>query len=121
MDLINYLEKSLKSAIEQSGNMRKFSEQVGMDYSTINRFNSGVNAIENMPLKTMIRLFPDLKIYCLKSDYPTEVISSEPSIGDDIILDQLSILVKDLQPREKIRLLTFVAANFGCKIKEDTK
>lgn len=38
-----YLKKSLQKAISLAGNMRKLAEERDMDYSTINRFNSGDN------------------------------------------------------------------------------
>ena len=80
-----YLKRSLQKAISLAGNMRKLAEERDMDYSTINRFNSGDNAIENMPLKTMMKLFPELKTYCFLSDIPQEV--HPPTVSDGNIRD----------------------------------
>ena len=120
MELADYLKKSLQKAIDRAGNMRKLAEDRGMDYSTINRFNSGENAIENMPIKTLSKLFPEITIYCFPEDIPT-MLQSPPSVGDAEIIDELSDMVKQLQPREKLKLLTLVAANFGEKIREEAK
>ena len=117
MELSDYLKGSLRKAIERAGNMRKLAELIDMDYSTINRFNSGQNAIENMPIKTLVKLFPELKVYCFTEDIPV-MQQSPPTVGDAEIIDELSGLVKHLQPREKVKLLTLVAANFGEKLWE---
>lgn len=117
MELSGYLKGSLRKAIERAGNMRKLAELIDMDYSTINRFNSGQNAIENMPIKTLVKLFPELKVYCFTEDIPV-MQQSPPTVGDAEIIDELSGLVKHLQPREKVKLLTLVAANFGEKLRE---
>lgn len=120
MDLEDYLKKSLQKAIDRAGNMRKLAESRGMDYSTINRFNSGDNAIENMPVKTLFKLFPEISIYCFPEDLPVK-FETPPSVGDAEIIDELADLVKQLRPREKLKLLTLVAANFGEKITETIK
>lgn len=69
MNIEMYVKSSLTQAIKEAGNMRKLSEKVKVDYSTINRFNSGDNEIGNMPLKTLIKLFPELQILCFNSDF----------------------------------------------------
>lgn len=120
MELEIYLKKSLKKAIDRAGNMRKLSEERGMDYSTINRFNSGDNAVENMPVKTLVKLFPEVKIYCFPEDVPV-LLNTTAGIGDAEILDELSNILRHLQPSEKVRLLTLVAANFGENIRKETK
>ena len=101
-----YLAKSLQKAIAQAGNMRKLAEERGMDYSTINRFNSGDNAIENMPLKTMVKLFPELQIYCFRSDLPADI--QPPTVRDSDILEELTEVVSHLSPRDKVKLLSMV-------------
>ena len=68
-ELEKYIKASLKKAISDAGNMRKLAQQRGMDYPTIYRFNSGDNAIGNMPLRTLVKLFPDLALFCFPSDY----------------------------------------------------
>lgn len=113
MDIGKYLKQSLKRAIKTAGNMKKLAENRSMDYSTINRFNSGSNAIENMPVKTLIKLFPELRIYCFTDDLPAEPYS--PGIQDSDILGELAATVHRLSPKEKLRLLSMVARNFGEK------
>lgn len=113
----SYLEKSLQRAIAQAGNMRKLAEDRGMDYSTINRFNSGDNAIENMPLKTMVKIFPELQIFCFRSDLPADV--QPPTVRDSDILEELNEVVTHLSPRDKVKLLSMVV-RFDEKAKGET-
>lgn len=50
------------------GNMRRLSEKTGVCYSIINSFNSGKSNICNIPLGTLMRIFPDLSIRFFKED-----------------------------------------------------
>ena len=102
-----YLKKSLQKAISLAGNMRKLAEERGMDYSTINRFNSGENAIENIPLKTIVKLFPELRIYCFQSDMPKDL--QPPTVCDSDIVEEMSEVVSRLSPKDKVKLLSMVA------------
>ena len=118
MNLIEYLKVSLKQAIDEAGNMRKFSEQVGVEYSTINRFNSGRQDIGNMPLQTMMRLFPELRIFCFDRDYQQKI-----DIGGSTVNLEAKMLeiFRGLSPEEQLRCITMVVANFPDKIKKETK
>ena len=111
-----YIEQALRRSIEQAGNMRKLAEDRGMDYSTINRFNSGDNAIENMPLKTLIKLFPEVQIFCFPADMPADL--QPPTVRDADIIAELSDVVSHLTPREKVRLLSLVV-RFGESVKSE--
>ena len=108
-----YLKRSLQKAISLAGNMRKLAEERDMDYSTINRFNRGDNAIENMPLKTMMKLFPELKIYCFLSDIPQEF--HPPTVSDADIVEEISGIVSRLSPKDKVKLLSAVARFEGTR------
>ena len=116
MNIPEYLQRSLKKAIAKAGNMRRYAETVGVNYATINRFNSGTQDIGNMPIHTMVRLFPELKLYCFTEDIPLDQLAP-PTVGDNEIIEEISGMVKHLPPRDKLKLLTMVAANFGEKIK----
>ena len=112
MPTLNYLKNSLQRAISRAGNMRRLAEERGMDYSTINRFNSGRNDLANMPVKTLIKLFPELTIYCFDEDDPHRQ-PPPPSVADADIIAEISDLIRQLPPREKLKLLTMVAATYG--------
>ncbi len=117
MKIEDYIKSSLLRAITEAGNMRKLSEKVGVDYSTIYKFNSGDNGIENMPLKTMIKLFPELQIFCFNSDF----INSRQPIGDVDIETQLLSIFRGLPHERQLQCLVMVAANFGEQIREETR
>ena len=117
MNLSDYLKISLKKAIDDAGNMRKFSELSGVEYSTINRFNSGIQDIENMPLRTMIRLFPELRIFCFEKDYRQGFAAS----GNVNLEAKMLELFRGLSPDEQLKCITMVAANFPDKIRMETK
>ena len=112
MSVLEYLKSSLRRAISRSGNMRRLAAERGMDYSTINRFNSGRNDLANMPVKTLLRLFPDLTLYCFPEDVPS-YRATAANVGDAEIIEELAELVHRLPPREKLKLLTTVASLYG--------
>lgn len=116
MPTLDYLKKSLQRAISRAGNMRRLAEERAMDYSTINRFHSGRNDIANMPVKTLIKLFPELKLYCFNDDLP-KTDPAPPTVGDAEIAAEITALIHRLPPREKLKLLTMVAATYGASAK----
>ena len=117
MNISEYLKVSLKKAIDDAGNMRKFSEIVGVEYSTINRFNSGIQDIDNMPLRTMMRIFPELRIFCFDKDY-----NQGFDVSSKINLEaQMIELFRGLSPEEQLKCITMIAANFPDKIIKETK
>lgn len=61
-------KQALTRAIREAGNMRRLSEKTGVCYSIINSFNSGKSNICNIPLGTLMRIFPDLSIRFFKED-----------------------------------------------------
>ena len=117
MNTAMYVTSSLTQAIKEAGNMRKLSEKVKVDYSTINRFNSGDNEIGNMPLKTLIKLFPELQIFCFNSDF----INSRQPVGDVDVETELLSIFRGLSHDRQLECLVMVAANFGEKIREETR
>jgi len=112
MNLPEYLKNSLDRAIAESGNMRKLAERSGVNYATINRFNSGEQAIENMPLNTLMRLFPELQIFCFNSDF----IKSKQPVGDVDLEDQMLAIFRGLPHEKQVKCLVMIAANFGGKV-----
>lgn len=117
MGIEDYIKSSLARAITRAGNMRKLSGNVGIDYSTIYKFNSGDNAIGNMPLKTLIKLFPELQIFCFNSDF----INSRQPVGDVDVESQLLSIFRGLSHERQLECLVMVAANFGECIREKTR
>lgn len=117
MNIEMYVKSSLTQAIKEAGNMRKLSEKVKVDYSTINRFNSGDNEIGNMPLKTLIKLFPELQIFCFNSDF----INSRQPVGDVDVETKLLSIFRGLSHDRQLECLVMVAANFGERIREKIK
>ena len=116
-ELEKYIKASLKKAISDAGNMRKLAQQRGMDYPTIYRFNSGDNAIGNMPLRTLVKLFPDLALFCFPSDY----MNSKQPVSDADAETQLLSIFRGLPHDKQLECLVMVAANFGDKLKENEK
>ncbi len=64
------LKRALERAIDLAGNMRRLSERTGVNYATINKFYNGQQDIANIPLATMEKLFPAMRIYCFPDEAP---------------------------------------------------
>lgn len=65
----------LKSAFEErlrreEHNLRAISRKSGVNNSTVNRLNSKKADFSNIPALTIQRLFPEMKVYFFRSDWP---------------------------------------------------
>lgn len=69
-----------------------------------------------MKRKSVWNTTKELRCYCCQKKCPAYA-----GIGDAEILDELSSILRHLQPSEKVRLLTLVSANFGENIRKETK
>ena len=70
MDWAKQTRRALERGINDAGNMRRLSESTGVAYSIINGFNSGKKEINNIPLATLSRLFPEMMIYYFRDELP---------------------------------------------------
>ena len=84
MDIERKLRESLSRAIDHAGNMLRLSEKSGVAYYMINRFNSGKSEFSNMTLGTLNRLFPDMKLYCFRDEYPSLFRRNSVEIGGNM-------------------------------------
>lgn len=117
MNLAEYVRQSLHKAISSVGNMRKYSALVGVEYSTVNRFRSGRQDIANMPLKTMVKIFPELRIFCFERDFRLEQKTVPCANLEAAVLE----MFRKLPPEEQLKCLTIIAANFPEQIRKETK
>ncbi len=70
MAVLKTIKKALLRAVAEAGNMRRLSERTGVNYATVHKFCSGEHEIKNIPLDTLERLLPDMRVYCFSDEYP---------------------------------------------------
>lgn len=104
---------ALQELYRREGTQKRLAELAGITQSTINAYLSGKAKVENMPLGVFLRLFRDIKI-----DFFGGTTRNPEA---DALRDQLLEIFNALDPVGKARLLAMAAANFGDKLKEETK
>ena len=68
---VDELEKAFEYRLQQEGNnIRALSRKSGVNNSTVNRLNSKKADFANLPALTIQRLFPELRVFFFRSDYP---------------------------------------------------
>ncbi|NCB09606.1 MAG: hypothetical protein EOM73_15795 [Bacteroidia bacterium] len=68
---IDELKAAFYRLIEhEEHNIRSISRLTGVNNSTLNRLNSKKADFENIPAKTVQRLFPEMKVYFFRTDWP---------------------------------------------------
>jgi hypothetical protein len=72
MDLVRRAKEAFLKAVDQTGGkLVRLQEKTGVDYSIINRLNSGKRDFKDLPLQTLIKLFPELRMYFFREEYPS--------------------------------------------------
>ena len=108
MDLSKETKEAFKKAIDRAGGrLVRLQEKTGVNYSVINRLNSGKNKFKDMSLQTLEKLFPELLIYFFKDEYPPE----KPTESNLTVAERkLLKLIHDLDEEDQLDLLMEAAA-----------
>ena len=64
--------EALRRAIARAGGKPELAKQLGMYHSRINCFDNGSRKVSGMTVATLEKLFPDLKLYFFREDWPGE-------------------------------------------------
>lgn len=109
----NDISIALKELYARNGTQKALSELAGITQSTINAYLNGKAKVENMPLGVFLRLFRDMEI----DFFGGKTVNQSA----DLMKAQLLELFESLNDIDKLKCITMIAANFGDKIKEETK
>jgi len=72
MGLVRKTKEAFFKAVDRvGGKLVRLQEKTGVEYSTINRLNSGKNDFKNIPLRTLIKLFPEMDITFFRDEHNT--------------------------------------------------
>ena len=105
--------EALREAYKRAGTQQRLADQLGLSQSTIAGYFSGRYAVGNMTVSTLIKLFPQMSINFFGGN--------TGDVSSDGMRAQLLEIFDGLNARGKARLLAMAAANFGDKLKEETK
>lgn len=93
---------ALKEACTRAGTQSNLAVKVGMGQGQISDYLCGRRDIENMEVRTLLRLFPDLKmIFFNDADPPRD----NTPLVDSPIDSKLFKVIKDLSDEEKLDLM----------------
>lgn len=70
MGWIEKTKEAFAKAVEREYNLNRYAEKIGVSYSIVNRLRSGKTQFEKLDLSTFFRLFPEMKIYFFREEYP---------------------------------------------------
>ena len=115
---VNELKEAFSRLVaRESHNLLSLTRKTGVNNSTLNRLNASKASFENIPAKTIERLFPRMVVYFFPEDAPLENLSEMR--GNDETVEELKAelnrIFDVLAPADRVRLLSMVAANFGKK------
>ena len=79
-----------------------------MPYSAVHRLITGKVDIKNMTVGSLIKLFPELEIFCFRSDIPLQNIDSK----EDPTTEVLSKMIGRLSPLDRSILIGMIAGHF---------
>ena len=106
--------EALSKSIFEAGSQTALAERLGMTQSQISDYLRGRFLIENMTIGNLYKLFPNTTINLLGNSSIQEPHAKS-------LEEQLFEIYRSLTPDEQVRCLVMVAANFGVKIREETK
>ena len=72
MAIEHQILEALRRAIAKAGGKPELAKKLGMYHSRINCFDNGTRKVSGMTVATLAKLFPDLKLYFLRVDWPEE-------------------------------------------------
>ena len=104
---------ALKEAYLRAGTQSALASMAGVSQGRIADYLNGRCSVGNMTVSTLLRLFPEMVI-----DFFGGKSSNET---DNALRDQLLEIFNSLDERGKIRMVAMAAANFGEKLREETK
>lgn len=70
MGWIEKTKEAFGKAVDREYNLNRYAEKIGVSYSIVNRLRSGKTQFEKLDLSTFFRLFPEMKIYFFREEYP---------------------------------------------------
>lgn len=82
MTLIKETKRAFVRLVEkEDGNLRQVSLKRHVNYSAIHQLYHGKVKFENLTLLTFERLFPELRVYFFRDEYP-EAVRNAPPVTD---------------------------------------
>lgn len=72
MAIEHQILEALRRAIAKAGGKPELAKKLGMYHSRINCFDNGTRKVSGMTVATLAKLFPDLKLYFFREDWPEE-------------------------------------------------
>jgi hypothetical protein len=118
---VNELKEAFSRLVaRESHNLLAITRKTGVNNSTLNRLNASKASFENIPAKTIERLFPRMVVYFFPEDAPQWNDNLSEMRGNDETVEELKAelnrIFDILTPADRVHLFTIVAANFGRKI-----
>lgn len=104
---------ALKEAVERIGTQTALAQKAGISQSTIADYLRGRCAIGNMTITMLLRLFPDITMNFFGEEAKTS--------SAELRRNQLLKIFEPLSEAEQLAAIAMMAANFGEKIREETK
>ena len=108
MNKETYLREAIKRAAKDAGSILRLSQKTGMAYSAVHRLITGKVDIKNMTVGSLIKLFPELEIFCFRSDIPLQSINNK----EDPTMEVLSEMIGRLSPLDRSILIGMIAGHF---------
>ena len=79
---VDELKKAFDQRLRQEEhNIRALERKTQVNYSTLNRLNSKKADFSNIPALTIQRLFPEMRVYFFRSDWPAGVTVTGTNSG----------------------------------------
>lgn len=104
---------ALHELYRRVGTQSAMAKLADITQSTINAYLNKKADVGNMPISVFLKLFQNMKI-----DFFGE---TSGDLSNDCLRKQLLEIFDSLDINEKVRMVAMSAANFGEKIREETK
>lgn len=104
---------ALREAYRRAGTQGELARMAGVSQGRIADYLNERCAVGNMTVSVFLRLFPDMAVDFFGGRSARSV--------NDLLREQLEEIFDGLDDRSKVRLVAMAAANFGEKIREETR
>ena len=104
---------ALKEAVYRAKTQSALANKIGISQGTISDYLNGRCSIGNMTVTTLLRIFPNMVVDFFGGK------TNQPDI--DAMRDELLEIFYSLDSRAKAKLVAMAAANFGEKLRKETK
>lgn len=104
---------ALREAYQRAGTQGGLARMAGVSQGRIADYLNERCSIGNMTISVFLRLFPNVAIDFFGGRSANPV--------NDLLQEQLLEIFDSLDDRSKVRLIAMAAANFGDKIREETR